>query len=41
METYTYFGPDADTKITDAKAVTTKPFTDFTTWAAKNMPSPQ
>ena len=38
-EAYTSVGPDADTKIADAKAVATKPFTDFATWAAKNMPS--
>ena len=31
MATYTYFGPDARTKITDANAVTTKPFTNFAT----------
>lgn len=37
METYTYFGPDAVTKIADADAVTTKPFTNFETWAAENM----
>jgi uncharacterized protein YbjT (DUF2867 family) len=37
METYTYFGPDAATKIALANDVTTKPFTDFETWAARNM----
>ena len=41
METYTYLGPDADAKIADAKTVTTKPFTDFATWTAKNKPSTQ
>ena len=39
MATYTYFGPDAETKIADANAVTTKPFTNFATWAGKNMPT--
>ena len=37
MEKYTYFGPDAASKIADADAVTTKPFTNFETWAAENM----
>ncbi|MGI9585471.1 MAG: NmrA/HSCARG family protein [Acidimicrobiia bacterium] len=34
---YTYFGPDADTKIANAKSVSAKPFTDFPTWAAKHL----
>lgn len=37
METYTYFGPDAATKIAHADDVTTNPFTNFETWAASNM----
>lgn len=37
METYTYFGPDAATKIALADDVTTKPFTNFETWAGRNM----
>lgn len=40
FETHTYFGPDADTKIAAAKVVTTRPFTDFATWARANMPAP-
>lgn len=38
METYSYFGPEAVTKIADGNTVTTKPFTNFETWASKNMP---
>jgi uncharacterized protein YbjT (DUF2867 family) len=38
FEAETYFGPDADEKIANARAVTTKPFTDFATWAKTNMP---
>ncbi len=38
FEAHTYFGPEADAKIALAKAVTTKPFTDFATWAKANMP---
>ena len=37
FEEHTYFGPDADKKIANAQAVTTKPFTDFATWAKTNM----
>jgi uncharacterized protein YbjT (DUF2867 family) len=37
---YTYFGPDAESKIAAAEKVTTKPFTDFATWADQNMPVP-
>ncbi len=40
FETHTYFGPDADTKIALAKAVSTEPFTDFAAWAKTNMPTP-
>ena len=40
FETYTYFGPDADEKIARAKKISTKPFTDFATWAKTNMPVP-
>ena len=39
FETHTYFGPDADRKIANAKDVSTKPFTDFETWATANMPA--
>jgi hypothetical protein len=39
FEEYTYFGPDADDKIADARAVSTVPFTDFATWAKTNMPA--
>jgi len=39
LETHSYFSPDAATKIADAEAVTTKPFTNFEAWAAKNMAS--
>ena len=40
FETHTYFGPDAEEKIAYAKAVSTRPFTDFATWARANMPVP-
>ncbi len=40
FEAHTYFGPDADTKIALAQAVSTRPFTDFATWARINMPAP-
>ncbi len=39
FETETYFGPDAEQKIANAKVMTTKPFTDFATWAKTNMPA--
>jgi len=39
FEAETYFGPDAEEKIANARAVTTKPFTDFATWAKTNMPA--
>ena len=39
FEAHTYFGPDAGEKIANAKAVSTKPFTDFATWAKINMPA--
>ncbi len=39
FEEYTYFGPDADNKIALAKQVSTKPFTDFATWAKIHMPA--
>ena len=39
FEAHTYFGPDADTKIALAKEISTKPFTDFATWANINMPA--
>lgn len=38
FEAYTYFGPDAAGKIALAEQVSTKPFTDFATWAKANMP---
>lgn len=34
---YTYFGPDADTKIGNARAVADEPFTNFMSWAGTNM----
>jgi uncharacterized protein YbjT (DUF2867 family) len=37
FEEYTYFGPEADKKVARATEVTTKPFTDFATWAMANM----
>lgn len=40
FEAHTYFGPDAETKIDLAESVSTKPFTDFATWAKTNMPPP-
>ena len=40
FEAHTYFGPDAEAKIALANEVTTKPFTDFATWAKTNMPAP-
>jgi len=40
FEDHTYFGPDADKKIAYATDVSTKPFTDFATWAKTNMPPP-
>ena len=39
FEEHTYFGPDAELKIASAAAVSTKPFTDFATWAKTNMPA--
>ena len=38
FEAHTYFGPDAEAKIALAKKVSTKPFTDFATWAHTNFP---
>ena len=40
FETHTYFGPDAEEKIADAKTVSTRPFTAFAAWARTNMPTP-
>lgn len=34
---YTYFGPDAATKIDQAKSVSPEPFTDFATWARLHL----
>lgn len=39
FEEHTYFGPDAELKIAGAADVSTKPFTDFATWAKTNMPA--
>jgi hypothetical protein len=39
FEDYTYFGPERDEKIANAKLVSTKPSTDFATWAKSNMPA--
>ena len=39
MEAYTYFGPEADSKIALARHVSTKPFTDFASWAKTHMPA--
>jgi hypothetical protein len=41
FEAHTYFGPDAERKIAVANDVSTKPFADFATWAAINMPAPR
>ncbi len=41
FEQFTYLGPNADEKIVRAAAVSTKPFTDFATWANINMPAPE
>lgn len=41
FEQFTYMGPNADEKIARAAAVSTKPFTDFATWANINMPAPE
>ena len=38
FETYTYFGPESDEKISRAKEISVEPLTDFATWAAANMP---
>jgi uncharacterized protein YbjT (DUF2867 family) len=38
-ETHTYLGPDADTAIAAARAVSTTASTDFVTWAAEHMPA--
>ena len=38
FERHTYYGPDAETKIARAKAVSIEPLVDFETWAAANMP---
>ncbi len=40
FETHTYFGPDAEEKIANAKTASTRPFTDFATWARTNMSAP-
>ena len=37
FEDQTYFGPEADKKISHAEDVSTKAFTDFATWAGTNM----
>jgi uncharacterized protein YbjT (DUF2867 family) len=37
---YTYFGPDAAAKIALAEKISTRPATDFATWARANMPPP-
>ena len=37
---YTYFGPDAAAKIALAEKISTRPATDFATWAEANMPPP-
>jgi len=39
MEEHTYFGPDADEKIAFATDVSTKPSTNFASWAKTNMPA--
>jgi len=40
FEQFTYMGPNADEKIARAAAISTKPFTDFATWAKTNLPVP-
>jgi uncharacterized protein YbjT (DUF2867 family) len=37
FERYTYFGPDAETKLAGARELTVAPFTPFPAWAAANM----
>ena len=37
FEEHTYFGPEADKKTTRAREMTVEPFTDFATWAQRNM----
>ncbi len=36
---HTYLGPDGDAQIAAARAVSTTPSTDFTSWAAVHMPA--
>ena len=36
---HTYFGPESNDKIAMANKVTTRPFTDFATWAKEHMPA--
>ena len=40
FEAYTYFGPDAAAKIALAEKISTRPATDFATWAQADMPPP-
>jgi|GEM_PF-2238173 len=37
FEAHTYFGPNADEKISRARDVITEPMSDFRTWASANM----
>lgn len=39
FEAYTYFGPNAEQKITLAKSIATEPLTPLDEWVRKNMPS--
>jgi uncharacterized protein YbjT (DUF2867 family) len=38
FEAHTYFGPEADSKLTSARQVATEPATTFAQWAHANMP---
>jgi uncharacterized protein YbjT (DUF2867 family) len=40
FERYTYFGPEAETKLARAREVTVAPFTSFPAWAEVNMKAP-
>lgn len=39
MESHTYFGPDADRKITLARSIATEPLVSLEQWLKANMPS--
>lgn len=39
FEGYTYFGPDAEEKLANTRAIYPEPFTGFAEWAAEHMPA--